>query len=118
MAGDYRERVKAITVTVLAAMLAVGSCWADQQADLIARLRANPTEDFSECFNNSLWISLADADAMVYFQDHKDSLTMGKHNQGLDVGEAHAFKHHLIGNHAAGYANEFSTAIDALTAKE
>jgi hypothetical protein len=88
------------------AMLAVTSV-ADQQADLIARIRANPTEDFSRA-DSKTRNALADADGMAYFQDHKDI------KDAHSVGLAHAFKHHLIGDPADIYAGEFATAIEAL----
>jgi hypothetical protein len=88
------------------AMLAV-TCFADQQADLIARIRANPTEDFSQLSRDEQ-AALAQADAMVYFQEHKDM------ESGLDIGLAHAFKHHLMSSSAQSYQLVFTFAIEAL----
>jgi hypothetical protein len=119
-------------VTVLAALLRMNSmfirpvailfiatvavsCFADQQADLIARIRANPTEDFSQIDYHTL-DALAEADAMVYFEAHK------KMDQEifavLDIGQAHAFKHHLIGDPVTRYATIFASAIGALATGE
>ena len=97
-------------VTVLA-MLAV-TCFADEQSDLIARIRANPMEDFSQ-LSSADQHALADADAMAYFQDHNDI----KENV-LDIGEAHAFKHHLIGHSATLYSVFFANTIRVLNTKD
>jgi hypothetical protein len=58
--------LRAALTTVLAAMLAVTSCLADQQADYMARVKENPTEDFSQLTDDQT-TACAQADAMVYF---------------------------------------------------
>jgi hypothetical protein len=107
------SRFKRLLVTFLAtiAMLAV-TCFADEQSDLIARIRANPMEDFSQ-LSGADQHALADADAMAYFQDHNDI----KDNV-LDIGEAHAFKHHLIGHAATLYSVFFANTIRVLGTKD
>src|ERR1700722_9877432 len=91
-------KMKTIMVTVLAAMLAVTSCLADTQADLVARLKANPTENFSQSPDQTdsdyfdTVMRLSNADALVYFQAHP---LREKGKSMMDIGRAHAFKHQL-----------------------
>ena len=104
----------------LLSILIVATSLADQQADMIARVPANPTEDYSQAAGQTdsayydLLMALAQADAIIYFQDHKnvDWIKAG------EVGEAHALKHHLIGSHADSYSAEFLSTFDALQTKE
>lgn len=101
--------MKTITMTVLAAaILAATSAMADQ-ASMIAELRANPTEDFAGKSLGDLMV-LAEADAMVFDQDHKTS----GGGQVDNIGQAHAFKHHLMGQEASMYMIYFSNALNAL----
>ena len=58
--------------------------------------------------------SLADADAMVYFQDDKDLQYDSRHV--MEVRKAHAFKHHLIIS-ADSYAYSFMSTLETLTTK-
>ena len=95
-------------------MLAVTSAMADQ-ASVVARPKNNPTEDFSAIDDLDL-SSLADADAMAYFQSHKD-LTFDMAS-AIEVGTAHAFKHGLLGVPASAYKIDFATALKVLTTKE
>jgi hypothetical protein len=106
-----------MAMTLLAALLAVTRCLADQQADYIKQIRdGGPTEDFSQATTESendyheRVVSLAEADAMLYFQDQKD---LNKYDLS-DVGEQRAFKHHLIGSTASTYSAYFVTAVVAL----
>lgn len=104
------------------AMLAVTSAFGDdKQAGWIKILRdGGPTADFSQLATESDDVysrdltSLAEADAIVYFQDHKAL----KQEDGLYIGLAHAFKHLLIGNGASYYGTSFRIALDALLTKE
>jgi hypothetical protein len=93
-------KIKTTLVTVLAAMLAVTSVFADQ-ASLVAELRAKPTENFSKKNYQEIKL-LASADAMVYFQDHKDYTL-----ETFRLGTAHAYKHNMIGDDAMRYAVSF-----------
>jgi hypothetical protein len=102
---------RTILATMLA-MLAAVTCFADEQSDLIARIRANPMEDFSQ-LSSADQHALADADAMAYFQDHSEIKGLV-----LDIGEAHAFKHHLIGHAASMYSVFFANTIRVLTTKD
>jgi hypothetical protein len=110
-------------MTVLAAMLAVTSCFADQQADYIKQIRDNPTADFSQTVSQDdsayydVVTALASADAMVYFQDHKEIKALDLYDaltKAVHIGEAHAFKHHLIGKWADVYAGIFDSVIRTL----
>ena len=112
-------------MTGLAAMLAVTSAMADgSQADWIKAVRASyPTADLSqdglrEKLNDSDYESgleqFAEADAIVYFQDHKDI----EKNDRYTIGTAHAFKHHLIAYDANTYSLFFAEALEALLTKE
>jgi hypothetical protein len=103
--------MKIMMITVLATMLAVTSGLADQQADYIARIRANPTADFSAGSSDDL-IALGEADAMVYFQDNK-TISLS-HEQAKDLGASHAFKHHLIGMSVDMYSMGFTDALRIL----
>ena len=98
--------------TALATVLAVTSCLADQQADYVARLKVNPTEDFS-VYAYEERDTLASADALVYFQDHKNSII--DHNDMRDIGMAHALKHHMLGDDAYDYATTFTQTLMSLT---
>jgi hypothetical protein len=102
-------------VAILFIATVSATCFADQQADLVARIRANPTEDFSQLDYNTL-DALAQADAMVYFAAHKD---MDREISAvLDIGQAHAFKHRLMSGPATRYAAIFASAIGALATGE
>jgi hypothetical protein len=105
-------KLKNTLMTMLAAMLAVTSAFADQ-ASLVAELRANPTEDFSGKTDGER-NTLAGADAIVYSQDHKG--TSIDFNKMSDIGTAHAFKHHLLGEEAVLYMMVFRTSLKALLA--
>jgi hypothetical protein len=101
-------------------MLSATSVLAEDQATYIARLRANPAEDFSLLVKDKdlseryiLLQTLAQADAMVYFEDHKKLVLM----DCTQVGGAHAFKHHLMGADVSAYKGEFWVALLSL-AKE
>ena len=104
-----------LALTVLVAMLAVTSALADQQADLVARLRANPTEDFSGQPDGMI-VSFAEADAMVYFETH----TTVKLNlaEGLGLGRAQALKHNLMDGPARIYSNRFAFTLEVLATKD
>lgn len=119
-------KARTVVLTVLAAMLVVTSVFADDQADWVDQLRKwGPTQDFSlAVWNNhyddmqymQLLEILAQADAMLYFQDHKglkkddyDFMTMGK---------SHAFKHRLIGEAAGLYASDFWTTLNTLVEQQ
>jgi hypothetical protein len=104
-------KVQTILVTVLAAMLAVTSCLAATQADYLARVKANPTEDYSGLPSYEL-DKLADADALVYFQGHND--LRGGYSDLLDIGKVHSLKHQLLGGIAFTYALSFSLTLKAL----
>jgi hypothetical protein len=105
-----------------AAVLIVGTCLlADEQANLINyQKQVGPDADFSQKADENErdythhLTELGEADAMIYFAGHKDM----KSRDAMDIGTAHAYKHHLIGTAAYMYAAGFLTAIDALTAKE
>jgi len=94
---------------------------ADEQAAWIKTIRdGGPTADFSQTTEDNYQYSmalsaLADADAMVYFQDHKDLQYESAH--AMEVGKAHAFKHHLIGSSADSYAYSFMSTLETLTTK-
>lgn len=95
--------MRTIMMTALAAMLAVTSGFADQRADLMAELKGNPTEDFSgKDFN--LLAMLGEADPMLYFQAHKERPSLSVE---MNTAEAHALKHHLMGNLIGVYGSEF-----------
>ena len=97
------------------AMLAVTSVFADQQADLVARLRANPTEDYSGQPDGMI-VSFAEADAMVYSETHKAvKLDLA---QGLDLGRAQALKHNLMDGPARIYSNRFAFTLEVLATKK
>jgi hypothetical protein len=114
MADPHRlhnqSRNMKIQILLGIAVLAVTSAVADNQASLIAELRANPTEDFAGKNLGDL-MALAEADAMVFAQDHKTS----GGGQVLNIGTAHAFKHHLMGEEASMYMIYFSNALNALS---
>jgi hypothetical protein len=107
-----------VPIVILVMMLLAVTCSADQQADFVARLRANPTENFSQPAHHIddtyfyLLLALGEADAIVYFQDRKD---IDENLTGY-IGKAHAFKHHLIGNSVDYYGEFFSRALDAVLA--
>ena len=97
------------------AMLAVTSVFADQQADLVARLRANPTEDYSGQPDGMI-VSFAEADATVYSETHKAvKLDLA---QGLDLGRAQALKHNLMDGPARIYSNRFAFTLEVLATKK
>jgi hypothetical protein len=114
-------RRKVIPLMVLA-MIAVTSVFADTQSDWVDALRKwGPTQDFSlAAWNNKydnmqymqLLEILAQADAMLYFQDHtglkKDDYDF------MTLGKSHAFKHRLIGQAAGMYATDFWTTLNTL----
>jgi hypothetical protein len=105
-------KMKTVTMTVLAIMLAV-SAFADQQADMINYLKqAGPDADFSQKSHEDIDM-LGEADAMIYFAEHHFSP-----DDSLKIGKAHAYRHHLIGAEATNYAVSFYIAIQALTQKE
>jgi hypothetical protein len=100
---------KVLSLAILP-LLAIASCLADDQALYIARLRANPTEDFSHQGDNIL--SLADADAMIYFQDHKAKLNLPEE---MEIGRAHAVMHRLQhSGYDSTYALRFAVTLDVL----
>jgi hypothetical protein len=99
-----------LSLTVLS-LRATTSCRADDQAAYIARLRANPTEDFS---GKSRFIkAFADADAMIYFQDHRDSkLNL---SEEMEIGRTHASQHHLKQTaYYSDYSIRFATTLEVL----
>jgi hypothetical protein len=100
-----------ISLIISLSVLAVTSCLADQQADLMAQLKASPVEDFSGKNANQL-TALAQADAMVYFQANKD-VTNDIWAESK-IGLVHAFKHRLVGDSADTYKVQFSLALNAL----
>jgi hypothetical protein len=109
---------KAALVTVLAAMLAVTSCLADQLSDYIKTCRESPTEDFSRLYTDEAQRSLANADAIAYFQDHSDLEKCIKEDRYLchKIGYAHALAHHILGDKAGLYATDFEYTIQAIIA--
>jgi hypothetical protein len=98
-------------LSIYIALISITSCFADQQAGYVAYVWGHPTEDFSNRSDEQLTM-LAQADAMVYFQDHKHaSIDFG---DASTMGTAHAFKHHLIGEQASRYEMDFALALHAL----
>jgi hypothetical protein len=96
-------------------LLAGVSCLADDQALYIARLRAYPTEDFSG--KSAFMKPLADADAMIYFQDHKGA-TLNL-SEEMEIGRSHAFQHHLKHTgYDSIYSVRFASTLEVLATKE
>jgi hypothetical protein len=106
--GNMKTKSAAIAVLM---MLAATSVLADDQTAYITRIRANPVEDFSQSDDATI-ISLSEADALVYAQDHKGA-KLGWWNI-QEIGLVHAFNHHLIGQMAGRYNTGFSAALKAL----
>lgn len=100
--------------------------FSDQQADYIKQIRdGGPTADFTQGRHGEddtpylkNLVQLAQADAMVYFQDQKDSDKDSDFDASDRIGLAHAFRHHLIGDDADTYKVYFSAALDALALKD
>jgi hypothetical protein len=112
-------KMRTILLTVLAATLAITSAFADEQADWVKRLLEWPvTKDFSRSAwsdqdddqYDKLLENLAEADAIVYFQTHRHIIK----DDMLQIGDAHAIKHHLMGQTANSYSIAFLTTLDAL----
>jgi hypothetical protein len=109
-----------IQILIGLAMLAVTSAFADQQADYMKQIREGGlTADFSQAGQDdwtyhTLLHALAEADAMIYFQGHKGATL----TDCMMVGQAHAFKHHLIGAAASAYTGFFSMALHTLTSTQ
>jgi hypothetical protein len=88
----------------------------DEQASLMNRIRKNPTENFSQrvdqdfetyCFG---LVPLAEADARVYFEDHK---VINKDLTG-QIGKTRALKHRIRSQDAGFYSTYFLRALDDL----
>jgi hypothetical protein len=108
-------------ILIFIAMLSATSAFADQQSDAIKQIRdGGPTANFSQLADQTdpayydMLMALADADAMVYVQDHKDL----KDVDCMELGKLHAYKHHLIGENGLRYAAHFALAFNALTSKD
>jgi len=102
--------MRRLLISLTAGLFAVTTAQADTVLDIIKRnMRINPTSDLS-AFTDQLE-RYAQLDAEVYFENHKSQ----SDKQGsLMMGEAHALKHHLLGDDARSYALAFSFALDAL----
>jgi hypothetical protein len=88
----------------------------DEQTFLMNRIRDNPTENFSqqadEDYGTYLYglLPLAEADARVYFEEHK---VINKDQTGL-IGMAQALKHHIPSENRHFYATYFFLSLDDL----
>jgi hypothetical protein len=101
-------------VTVLVALF-ITRAFADEQTVLIARLRNHPTEDFSRQSEEKIRV-FAEADAMVYFRDHKN-VNLNLIN-GMALGSVHALKHKLTDYSVIDYSRQFAVTLEILEAKE
>jgi hypothetical protein len=110
--NENADLMRKINVTIIATLLAVASCFANQ-ASLIAEIKNNPTEDLSTRSSDDLQ-SLGEADGMAYFHDHL-TYKIGKEDFGSEGdGMARAFKHNLIGMTAFIYSASFYDALNTL----
>jgi hypothetical protein len=88
----------------------------DEQTSLMNRIRKNPTENFSQRVDQDFetyyfgLLPLAEADARVYFEDHK---VINKDLTG-QIGMTQAFKHHVLTRDAGFYSTYFFRALDDL----
>jgi hypothetical protein len=88
----------------------------DEQTSLMNRIRDNPTENFSqkadEDYGTYLYglLPLAEADARIYFEEHKG---INKDQTGL-IGMAQALRHHVPSVDGHFYATYFFRALDDL----
>jgi hypothetical protein len=88
----------------------------DEQTFLMNRIRDDPTENFSQKADEDIptymygLLPLAEADARVYFEEHKG---INKDQTGL-IGMSQALKHHIPSHYGQFYATFFFRARDDL----